>query len=232
MQKKNALPEADDEALRAVFIEEGSPFFFTGKDFLTYQLYVTRDVAEGIRRNATKAVSDLASHAGAPARAMSWTDADKMYAGKVFIRGNPQTLGAEAPRQFLTVLQSVSPEPFPKDQSGRLQLAQAIASKSNPLHRGVQAARPRGASDFRACLAQCHSGNISIGHGRGHLFGADFGEVEGGSGFAVAATEGAPDNQEMLGAVIVVGTNAGRGGAALDEVGNLGMGVPVTVKRQ
>ena len=133
VQRTNALPEAEDQALRAIFIEDGSPFFFTGKDFLSSQLYSTRDVADGIRRNVTKAVTDLQNHPGAPARVMSWADADKMYDGKVFVRGNPQTPGPEAPRQFITALKHIAPDPFPKDKSGRLQLAQAIASKDNPL---------------------------------------------------------------------------------------------------
>ncbi len=141
VQRANALPEADDQALRAVLIEDGSPFLFTGKDFLSYQLYATRDVAEGIRRNATKAVNELANHPGAPARAMVFVDDAKPYDGKVFVRGNPNTKGADAPRQFLTVLRSVAPEPFPKDKSGRLQLAQAIASRNNPLTARVIANR-------------------------------------------------------------------------------------------
>jgi len=133
VQRANALPEADDQALRAIFIEEGSPFFFAAKDFLSSQLYSTRDVADGLRRNATKAVNELANHPGAPARAMVFVDEAKPYEGKAFVRGNPKTPGADAPRQFLSVLKAVSPEPFPKDKSGRLELAKAIANKDNPL---------------------------------------------------------------------------------------------------
>jgi mono/diheme cytochrome c family protein len=50
---------------------------------------------------------------------------------KVHLRGNPQTLGAEAPHRFLAVL---APEGkrFGKG-SGRLELAEAIANKDNPL---------------------------------------------------------------------------------------------------
>ncbi|MEY4484873.1 MAG: hypothetical protein RL693_2325 [Verrucomicrobiota bacterium] len=133
VQQKNALPEPEDQTLRSIIIEEGSPFFFTGKDFISSQLYSTRDVADGIRRNVTKAVNDLMNHPGAPPRAMTFVDAEKMYEGKVFIRGNPNTPGAEAPRQFITALKRISPDPFPKDKSGRLQLAQAIINKDNPL---------------------------------------------------------------------------------------------------
>jgi len=131
--QKNPLPDAEGQQLRALFVEDASPFVFAGKDFLASRLYANRDVAEGLRRNAAKALTELANHPGAPARAMTFVDAEKMYDGKVFVRGNPNTKGPDAPRQFLTALKHVAPEPFPKDQSGRLELAQAIASKDNPL---------------------------------------------------------------------------------------------------
>jgi hypothetical protein len=53
---------------------------------------------------------------------------------KVHLRGNPATLGAEAPRRFLAVLSGdgEGPDPF-KQGSGRLELARAIASPENPL---------------------------------------------------------------------------------------------------
>jgi hypothetical protein len=50
----------------------------------------------------------------------------------VFVRGNPGNQGDEAPRQFLAVLSGPERKPFSKG-SGRLELAQAIASPSNPL---------------------------------------------------------------------------------------------------
>ena len=50
----------------------------------------------------------------------------------VAIRGNQQNQGEEAPRGFLTVFKDIWPDPFTKG-SGRLQLAEAIASPKNPL---------------------------------------------------------------------------------------------------
>jgi hypothetical protein len=50
----------------------------------------------------------------------------------VHIRGNPKTLGEEAPRGFLTILSGAKATPF-EHGSGRLELARAIASKDNPL---------------------------------------------------------------------------------------------------
>lgn len=51
---------------------------------------------------------------------------------KVQLRGNPETLGDEAPRRFLAILCQDAPPPFTKG-SGRLELAEAIANRNNPL---------------------------------------------------------------------------------------------------
>jgi cytochrome c553 len=51
---------------------------------------------------------------------------------KVHIRGNPNTLGEVVPRRFLSILGGDDSAKFTKG-SGRLELAQAIASKDNPL---------------------------------------------------------------------------------------------------
>jgi mono/diheme cytochrome c family protein len=50
---------------------------------------------------------------------------------RVHLRGNPATLAEEAPRRFLSILRPDG-EPFSKG-SGRLELAEAIASADNPL---------------------------------------------------------------------------------------------------
>jgi hypothetical protein len=51
---------------------------------------------------------------------------------RVHLRGNPATLGEEAPRRFLSVLCRDDAPSFAQG-SGRLELAWAIASKNNPL---------------------------------------------------------------------------------------------------
>ena len=50
----------------------------------------------------------------------------------VLLRGNPNTPGEEAPRHFLHALAGENAPPF-QQGSGRLELANAIADKSNPL---------------------------------------------------------------------------------------------------
>jgi hypothetical protein len=51
---------------------------------------------------------------------------------KVFVRGNPATEGEVSPRRFLHALSATEPASFTKG-SGRLELADAIASPNNPL---------------------------------------------------------------------------------------------------
>jgi hypothetical protein len=59
-------------------------------------------------------------------------DSDKPANVKIEIRGDPDNLGAEAPRRFLRILCSGEP-PLYNEGSGRLQLAEKIATAENPL---------------------------------------------------------------------------------------------------
>src|SRR5436305_14174766 len=63
---------------------------------------------------------------------MVMIDRPKPGDARILLRGNPGTPGVIAPRQFLPILVKGKPQPF-KDGSGRLELAQAIADKNNPL---------------------------------------------------------------------------------------------------
>jgi cytochrome c553 len=67
-----------------------------------------------------------------PPRAMVLNDTPKPNEPFVFVRGNPGNRGPTVPRQFLEVLSGPQRTPF-KDGSGRLELARAIASPTNPL---------------------------------------------------------------------------------------------------
>jgi hypothetical protein len=132
VEKEQVLPEADVQTLKTALLGEGSPLVWSGKDFIANKLYSNRDVADGLRRNAAKAVTELGSHPGAPIRLMALQE-DKPYNAKVFIRGNPKTLGPNAPRGWFQVLRTADTPEFPKEASGRLELARLITSRQNPL---------------------------------------------------------------------------------------------------
>jgi hypothetical protein len=59
-------------------------------------------------------------------------DADELVTPVVFLRGQPGRRGPEVPRQFLALLAGPDRRPF-EHGSGRLEMAQAIASPDNPL---------------------------------------------------------------------------------------------------
>jgi hypothetical protein len=59
-------------------------------------------------------------------------EADKPLTMRVHIRGNAENLGDEVSRHFLSILSTEEPKPF-ANGSGRLELAEAIASEANPL---------------------------------------------------------------------------------------------------
>jgi mono/diheme cytochrome c family protein len=73
------------------------------------------------------------THPGSPAKAMVVADRPQPKNSPVFIRGEAQSRGPVVPRGFLEIL-SPGHKPVPFSQgSGRLELAEAIASKDNPL---------------------------------------------------------------------------------------------------
>lgn len=74
----------------------------------------------------------LMTDSGADARAMVVEDKPTPTNSPVFIRGLPDNKGDIVPRHFLEILSGGKPTPF-KNGSGRLELAQATASKNNPL---------------------------------------------------------------------------------------------------
>lgn len=71
---------------------------------------------------------------GAPVRAQMLVDRSETVEARVFVRGNPQNEGTEVSRRFLSLFDATVPKlPVPNNQSGRLQLAESVASETNPL---------------------------------------------------------------------------------------------------
>lgn len=67
-----------------------------------------------------------------PDKALVVVDNENPGQQAVFIRGNPGRRGEIAPRQFLSIASQGEPKKFEKG-SGRLEMAQEIANKDNPL---------------------------------------------------------------------------------------------------
>jgi len=124
-----ALPEAGKEAIRQVLYGPDSPLNLSAGEL--HHLYDT-PAQQHLRALQRKIDEVDVTHPGAPPRAMALVDDPTPHTPHVFKRGNPGNVGEEVPRQFLQVVAGPNRKPFQKG-SGRLELAQAIASKENPL---------------------------------------------------------------------------------------------------
>jgi len=126
--KPEPLKNADEEALRQVLRGEQSLLAVP-----------TNELERGLRRDQRNKHRDLqkkveqlqATSPDAPPRAMVMNDGNP-HDVPIFIRGNSGNRGVIAPRQFLEILSGPERKKF-TNGSGRLELAEAIASKSNPL---------------------------------------------------------------------------------------------------
>ncbi|NUM52084.1 MAG: DUF1553 domain-containing protein [Candidatus Hydrogenedentes bacterium] len=129
MTLSTSLTDANDEELRNVLYGADSPANVSEGDLLSMYDVPTQNRVRD-KRNAIARVE--AAHEGRPDRAMALVDADKPFDPHILVRGNPGNKGDAVPRQFLAVLSEHEPKPFEKG-SGRLELANAIASADNPL---------------------------------------------------------------------------------------------------
>ena len=127
-KKEEALPEEVKKNL-AKFRERELP---DGNELKAVEVAFEAGARDKIK-SLTESVEQLKkSYPPSPERAMTLEDRDKPVEQRVFKRGNQGNQGDIAPRRFLAVL-SAKERPEWKNGSGRLELAQAIASKENPL---------------------------------------------------------------------------------------------------
>ena len=123
-------PDADEEALRQALYGDGAPLAVPDGERLA-------PVQDRRRASTTRALLRKvdewnATSPDAPPRAMVLVDSPAPHDSPVLLRGNPANPGPVVPRHFLAVLSRGTPQPFTQG-SGRLELAQAIASRDNPL---------------------------------------------------------------------------------------------------
>lgn len=123
----NALPDANDEALRLAIYGENTP---TNIPFEETEQLFDRAQRDGARRLQVQ-IDRQHKASNAPARAMVLVDRDAPVEPVIFRRGNPGNRGDRVTRHFLTAIDAEA-KPFGKS-SGRLELAQKIASRDNPL---------------------------------------------------------------------------------------------------
>jgi mono/diheme cytochrome c family protein len=134
----NALPDADREGLRQILYGSGTPIMALDSGEL--QRFMDTPAQQKLRALKRKVDETDATHPGAPPRAMALLDNTTPTEPVVFKRGNPNNPGDKVPRQFLEIVAGPNRRPFTKG-SGRLELAESIASRDNPLTARVFANR-------------------------------------------------------------------------------------------
>ncbi len=126
------LPDPDQEAIRQVLQGPDSPAHVPNGAIVDIEWFFD----EGTRVELAKLQAEIErwiiKAPGAPPHAVILEDRPNPKNARVFKRGNPANKGEEVPRQFLEVLCPTNRKPFTLG-SGRLELAQAIASTNNPL---------------------------------------------------------------------------------------------------
>jgi mono/diheme cytochrome c family protein len=129
--KSGPAPDPDQEAVRLVLFAAGAPMNVAFSDLDKIQTEGDNNNLGLLRNRFDTTLVDYA-YLGSPPRAMSLADDPSPPPAHVFVRGNPNNPGAEVPRRFLTVLSGEDAPPF-RNGSGRLDLANAIATSDNPL---------------------------------------------------------------------------------------------------
>ncbi len=124
-----ALDDAAAEQLRQLLHEPQSPAVVAADQVERFLRGEDRDELRKLREQITQ----LAASDQAPQQAMVMTEKEgKQDDPRILKRGNPGAPGEAVPRQFLRQLAGENRQPF-QHGSGRLELAQAIVDRDNPL---------------------------------------------------------------------------------------------------
>ncbi len=129
--KAEPLKDAREESLRQILHAADSPLNFPFSAYDSVRVSVDKQNEDGKRRPLESLVLAQA-YRGAPPRAQAVEDVAEPKPGHVFVRGKPENKGDEVPPQFLLILAGENRQRF-TNGSGRLELAEAIAHKDNPL---------------------------------------------------------------------------------------------------
>ncbi|MCA9041828.1 MAG: DUF1553 domain-containing protein, partial [Planctomycetaceae bacterium] len=131
-----ALPDAELEAARQVYLGEKGPFRVPENGEQAYPTEVQQQLAD--HRGKLKQIQDNAPEPLQYAMGVTESTVENM---QVCIRGNHINLGPEVPRQFLSVVEGPEQQPLGDDQSGRLELVNWLTKPDHPLTSRVMANR-------------------------------------------------------------------------------------------
>ena len=123
---------SDEEELRQVLYGADSPAVVPPGAIVDMEWYFDEPTRVALGSLQLQIDQWMLQSPGSPPHAVILEDRAVQTNPHVFKRGNPANKGDEVPRQFLEVLSGLDRKPFTKG-SGRLELAEAIGNKDNPL---------------------------------------------------------------------------------------------------
>jgi len=125
------FPDKDLEDIREIVATSKGPIFINDQ---VVRNFIDQDNDLRQRQNnLVRAINDVkAGHRGSPARAHALFDNDQPRDSYVMVKGNARNRGAVVPRQAPEIIAGTGRKPF-KEGSGRLEFAQTIVSRDNPL---------------------------------------------------------------------------------------------------
>ena len=137
IQQRGELAVLERDPLGSLLLSTASPVWFPIHK--TYY-YLSRQEKDAFRGLVNQIDSLSVKGQSVPARAMIMRDDSPLYDPVIFQRGDPTQPGTPVPRRFLEIGSPAVRIPFTRG-SGRLDLADAIASSHNPLTARVWANR-------------------------------------------------------------------------------------------
>ena len=127
-----ALPDPNKEDLRQIFHAATSPTNLAAGAISDLELLPDR-ASQGVFQGLRKAIETFRSAGpAAPPRAMALEDSPVPFEPRIFKRGSPINQGDAVPRQYLQIIAGDQRQSVHAG-SGRLELAQAIVDRANPL---------------------------------------------------------------------------------------------------
>lgn len=119
----------EQDSLAGLLVSRDGPIWFPPRDVASY---LSRQPGDAYRGLLGQLDGIAVKHQHAPPRAMVVHDAEVLCDPVIFQRGDPSARGNPVPRRFLGILSSPDRPAFARG-AGRLDLADAIASTTNPL---------------------------------------------------------------------------------------------------
>ena len=127
-----SFPTPVDERLRRVLYGTESPCHVPDEHITNIEVYFPTDVIVELWKLQGEVDRWLLDNDRSPTYATILVDRPIPSSPRVFLRGNPLTKGSEVSRHNLSALGGDENRPF-ENGSGRLELANALASSTNPL---------------------------------------------------------------------------------------------------